>query len=131
MKEQQLLLLSGLAGLACNVVLFLSVALFQRWFLAPLLAGWLAVIPLVFCLGLSVAEVPIMVVGLRKLAVDPKRKSFGLLAFTNALYVAFAAVYASLFVLLTGKVLIGAALSALGVVRLISSIIFVNRQPSR
>jgi len=130
MKEQQLFLLSGLAGLACNVALFLSAMLFQRWFLAPLLVGWLAAIPLVFCLSLSVAEIPIMVVGLRKLAVDPKRKSFALLAFTNALYVCFAAVYAGLFVLLTGKVLIGAGLSALGIVRLLSSLIFVNQQRS-
>lgn len=130
MKVQRLLILSGLAGLACNAALFLSVTLFQHRFLAPLLSGWLAVISLTFCLSLSAAEIPIMVVGLRKLATDPKQKSLTLLAFINAIYVCFAAVYAGLFVLLTGKILIGAGLSALGIVRLLSSIIFVGQSRS-
>ena len=53
------------------------------------------------------AEIPLMVVGLKKLAADPKQTSSTLLALTNAFYVFFASVY-------------------LGGVRLISSLLFVR-----
>jgi len=132
MAERPLLLLSGLAGLIANAVLFSVAALIQRILVPPLFSGWLAGALLLFCLLLSVAEIPIMVVALRKLAADPHRKSPALLALTNALYVFFAAVYASLFVLLTGQIGPGLGLSGLGIVRLASSLVFVahGRPPS-
>ena len=125
MTERPLLLLSGLAGLIANAVFFSGAALVQRTLLPPLFSGWMAAVLLLFCLLLSVAEIPIMVLALRKLAADPKRKSPVLLALTNALYVFFAAVYASLVVLLTGQVGPGLGLSGLGIVRLASSLILV------
>ena len=130
MKDRQFLILSGVAGLAASGALFGAATLLQRLFLSPLVTGWLTAVPLVLCLALSVAEMPMMTVALRKIATDPKRKSPMLLAFTNTLYVSFAAVYAALFVLLTGKLWMGAGLSALAIVRFGSSLIFVvdNRQ---
>jgi len=129
-KDRQFLILSGVAGLAASGALFGAATLLQRLFLSPLVTGWLTAVPLVLCLALSVAEMPMMTVALRKIAADPKRKSPMLLAFTNTLYVSFAAVYAALFVLLTGELWMGAGLSALAIVRFGSSLIFVvdNRQ---
>jgi len=115
-----------LAGLAANALLFCVVGLIRQSFSLLLPEGPWVVLLLVFFLGLSVAEMPIMVVALRKLASDPKRSSPTLLAFMNALYVFFAAVYAGMFVLLTGQVWTGAGLSALGFARLVSSLLFVS-----
>ena len=123
---QGLLLISGVVGLAGNLLFFLLVVWLQVQFVPVLLSGWLALFPLSLCLGLSVAEIPLMVVGLRKLAADPKQTSSTLLALTNAFYVFFASAYAGMFVLLTGSIALGMGLSALGGVRLISSLLFVR-----
>jgi hypothetical protein len=98
----------------------------QVQFVPALLTGWLALFPLALCLGLSVAEIPMMVFALRKLAADSKQTSATLLVLTNAFYVFFASVYAGMFVLLTGGITVGAGLSALGIVRFVSSLLFVR-----
>ena len=126
MGRQGLLLISGVVGLAGNLLFFLLVVWLQVQFVPALLSGWLALFPLSLCLGLSVAEIPMMVIGLRKLASDPKQTSSTLLALTNAFYVFFASVYAGMFVLLTGGIVVGVGLSALGIVRFISSLLFVR-----
>jgi hypothetical protein len=121
-----LLLISGVVGLAGNLLFFLLVVWLQVQVVPALVSGWFTLFPLYVCLGLSVAEMPLMIVGLRRLAADPKQTSSRLLALTNAFYVFFASVYAGMFVLLTGAIAVGAGLSALGGVRLISSLLFVR-----
>ena len=126
MTGHGLLLISGVVGLAGNLLFFLLVAWLQVQSVPVLVSGWLTLLPLLLCLGLSVAEIPLMIVGLRKIAADPKQTSSTLLAITNAFYVFFASVYAGMFVLLTGSIVVGAGLSALGGVRLLSSLLFVR-----
>lgn len=73
----------------------------------------------------SIAEIPVMIFGIRRIAasVNPKAKYVALL--TNAGYTFFAAVYAAPFILLTGWLGLGIALAALSLVRFISTIIYL------
>lgn len=78
-----------------------------------------AAVTFAFLLLLAVVEVPMMVFGLRQMARSastPQR----LLRATFAIYVAFAAFYAALFVLLTGHIGWGLGIVALCGVRFIS-----------
>jgi len=123
------LLLSGLAGWAGGALFFLGIAWVQHSAHLPVpLKGGLAA-AFIFCLAFSIAEMPLMVFGLRKISSGTGGGSLTDLMATNAFYTFFASVYAVLFVLLTGSVLLGAALVGLGVIRLVSSLIFV-RPPS-
>ncbi|MCL4396717.1 MAG: hypothetical protein M1482_18260 [Chloroflexi bacterium] len=74
------------------------------------------VVLFLFLLCISVAEMPLMLFGLRLMAHSPSTAR-PLLAGIFAVYVTFAGVYASVFVLLTGEFLWGLALAALGVAR--------------
>jgi small-conductance mechanosensitive channel len=70
-------------------------------------------------LAFSLGEIPLMVFALRQMARSATTsRRFVLGVFV--VYVAFASVYASIFVLLTGQVLWGIALAGLCVVRLAS-----------
>lgn len=121
------MIVSGLIGLACNFVVYVTVAwVTVSGYVPVLLKGWAGVIALLFLLTVSLAEIPMMVFGLRKLTADPKRTSHGLLLATNAFYIFFAAVYASVLALLTGWPLAGAGLTALGLVRFASALAFVR-----
>jgi hypothetical protein len=73
----------------------------------------------------SIVEIPVMVVGIRRIAasVNPKAKYVALL--TSAGYVFFGAVYAVPFILLTGRVGLGTALAALSLIRFITAIFFL------
>jgi hypothetical protein len=89
-----------------------------------------AIVPLlvaVFSL-FSLAEIPVMVVALRRLAVE-RAGNRGIVLGLNALYVFFAAVYGLPVLLLSGNLGWGLALCGLGVVRLASSLWFV-REPA-
>jgi len=74
-----------------------------------------------FLLILSLVEIPVMVFGLRQVARSASTPRRLILA-TFAFYVMFASVYASIFVLLTGQILWGVALSALCLVRFASGV---------
>jgi hypothetical protein len=101
--------------------------LWQRLDLRPLVSGWATWLLLVFLLTFSLAEIPLMVFGMRQLAGGP---SGGRLLFlTTAAFTFFAAVYAAPFLLLTGRVAIGAGLAALSLVRLVSAWWFVPVGP--
>jgi len=124
------LLLSGLAGLTANAAL----AALATW----LSAGGLVTAPLPYPLvtliaavvlgGLSLAEIPMMVLAIRHL-VAVKSNNQTLALGLNAVFVFFAAIYGVPVLLLTGSLVWGLALCALGLARLAASLLFV-REPS-
>ena len=125
------MLLSGLVGLAGNLVFFLSVSAFRGRFIPVFLNGWLVWVVFACCLGFSLAEIPMMVFALRTLARRTPEPSQEALVLTNVFYIFFAAVYAGIYVVLTGDAVAGAGLSALGIVRFFSSLFFVRLHPER
>jgi len=72
----------------------------------------------------SIAEIPVMVFTMRRLAVE-RQDNRSLVVGLNALYVFFAAVYALPVLLLTDSIPWGLALSTLGIVRFFTSLHFV------
>ncbi|GAB4548900.1 MAG: hypothetical protein Kow0063_43790 [Anaerolineae bacterium] len=124
--------LSGGLGLVGGAVLT-GVALFlwQQIIQNPLLTrGWVWLL-LAFLLGFSLAEIPIMVIGMRHMLGSSAGVRLAIL--TNAAFTLFAAVYAAPFLLLTGRVAIALALAGLGLVRLAVSLWFVplDRPPDQ
>ena len=121
------LLLSGLAGLLACALL----AAVAAWLVAgnrvkaPLpysTVTWL--LALIFG-GISLAEIPMMIFALRRLLVERKGNRSVVLGL-NALFVFFAAVYGAPVLLFTGSLAWGLALCALGLVRFVSSLLFVR-----
>ena len=113
--------LPGLIGIVLALFLYIA-ASFVSARIPILLQGnlWLAILFLFF-LALSFIEIPMMTLGLRQIAASattPRK----LVAGTFAFYVMFAAVYASIFVLLTGQIVWGSALAALSLVRFASGV---------
>ena len=118
------LALSGGIGLAGGVAL-MGGALFLlgRTGLEPLVKGWVAWLLLAGVLGFSLAEIPMMVFGMRQMADSASGSR--LIVVTNVAFTSFAAVYAVPFLLLTGRVGVGIALAGLGLVRFVSALWFV------
>ena len=125
------IVLTGLAGLAGALLLTL-VCLYVMG------AGWIPALitrPAFvwgifgFLLFFSIAEIPVMVVGMRRLAESSNPKAKVLVLITNTGYTFFAGVYAAPFILLTGQstlqLIAGAFLGALSVVRFITAVIFL------
>jgi hypothetical protein len=77
----------------------------------------------------SVLEIPVMVFAIRRMlaSVNPKARYVAMI--TNAAYTFFAAVYAIPFILLAGqsnsRLMIGVGLSALCLIRFISTVVFL------
>jgi hypothetical protein len=128
------LLLTGVAGLVLGLIVT-ALSLFV------MISGWLPALvsrPLyiwgifLFLLFFSLAEIPVMIFGMRKMiaSINPKAKYVVLL--TNAGYTFFASVYALPFILLAGQSVLelaaGALLSALGVIRFITAMLFLPHQ---
>jgi len=116
--------LSGALGVLGGAALIGgAVFLSQRTGFKPLVTGWGIWLLLGFLLMFSLAEIPMMVFGLRRMT---RRASAGWLAvLTNAAFTFFAAFYAAPLILLTGRVWIGVALAGLGLVRCVSALWFV------
>lgn len=125
------LIISGLVGVA-GAVLLTGCALVIA------ASGWIPVLvtnPLLvwaiflFLLFFSVAEIPLMVYGLERIAASNNPKAGYLALLTNTGYTFFAGVYAVPFILLAGKSIVelaaGAFLGALTFVRLISTLLFL------
>lgn len=113
------LLLDGLLAALCTwlVVSGLLPVLLPQPMIALLLAIVLG--------GFSLAEVPLMVFAMRRLAVErPGNHSFVL--GLNALFCSFAGVYGAPLLLLTGHLAWGWALCGLGLLRLAASLLFVR-----
>jgi len=111
----------GIIGLLIGAgVYFGASALSAR--IPTLLQGTLLVaIAFAFLLLLALIEIPMMVFGLRQMARSASTPHRLLLA-TFGFFVAFASVYASAFVLLTGQIVLGLVIASLCVVRFIGGI---------
>jgi hypothetical protein len=117
--------LAGLAGGAALTILAVWAAtsnVLPR-IVPPGAASWAL---LGLALLFSLAELPLMVFALRRMAGHVPQR---LLVLTMAVFVFFAAFYAAPFTLLTGLVLPGVALAGLCLVRLACVLIFVPEQP--
>lgn len=79
-----------------------------------------------FLFGLSVAEIPVMVFGLRAMSHSSNPNAKYALWFTQAAYPFFAGVYAGVFILLTGYLSLGTLLGALSILRFISAMLFLR-----
>ena len=123
------LMLTGIAGLLiCGALAFLAVWLVQVCIVEPPFPQKLIAFLLALILGaFSIAEVPLMVFALRRLTVE-KAGNRGAVCGLNLLYVSFAGVYGAPVTLLTGSSQWGLALCALGLVRFLTSLVFV-REP--
>jgi hypothetical protein len=121
------IILSGLVGLIGAVILTaLCFLLMARGWMPILIARPVFVWGLfVFLAFFSVVEIPLMVFGIRRIAASANPKAQYMALLTNAGYVFFAAVYAAPFILLTGRLWLGAALAILSVARLATAIIFL------
>ncbi len=94
--------------------------LLQRTGLIPLVRGLGTWILFGFLLFFSLAEVPMMILIMR-LMIRSQTGTW-LTCLTNAAFSCFAAVYAAPFVLLTGRVNLGAALAGLSLVRFVGAL---------
>jgi hypothetical protein len=122
------IVLTGLIGLVAAFILttFCLMIMTRDWIPAVLSSNprlvWGFFLFLAF---FSVVEIPVMILGMRRLAASSNPRSKYVVLLTNAGYSFFAAVYAASFILLTGYLRAGVALAVLSVVRLISAIIFL------
>jgi hypothetical protein len=125
------LLLSGFSGLiACGLAAAVSTWLIASCTMAPPLSHPLITLLLVVIFGcFSVAEIPLMVVAMRRLGAE-RPENLGFVWGLNSLYVFFAAVYGLPVLLVTGDLGWGLALCSLGIVRFVTSLAFV-REPRR
>ena len=116
------LTLPGFAGIVLAFLIY-AVASGLSTVIPILLQGnLLSAIAFALCLLISLIEIPVMIFGLRQMmhsATTPRR----LIAGTFGFYVMFAAVYASIFVLLTGQIAWGVALVGLCFVRFASGLV--------
>ncbi len=121
------LTLTGLVGLIGAVLLtaFCMYVMDQGWIPVLITNSTVVLGVFLFLAFFSVAEIPVMIFGMRRILDRPNPKAKILVWITNGGYTFFAAVYAAPFILLTGSLLAGAALAALSLVRLISAVTFV------
>ena len=114
-KSQLGLLLSGAVGVALAALIYFAASNVRGAlsFLLPLPFTGLVIFLILF--AVSSLELIMMVAGLRILKASGFRMEF--IYALNALYVAFAAVYAALFLVLVGESNLGLLLAALSLVR--------------
>jgi hypothetical protein len=125
------LVYSGLLGLIGSLLLTaVSVAVMVLGYIPVLLQQPLFIWGLfLFLLLLSVLEIPVMILALRRMATSTGPKTNYITMLTNMAYTFFAGVYATPFILLTGatwqELLAGIGLALLSIVRFITSLVFV------
>ena len=112
------LLIPGVISLLVAVGIYAGASTVASY-LPTLFQGIGAVVVFVVLLAISLAEIPLMLYGLRQMARSSSTPRLMLVGM-YAIYVAFGSVYASIFVLLTGQIVWGLALAALCVVRFAS-----------
>ncbi len=100
-----------------------AVFLLRRGIPSPLISGYWAWLLLAFLVCFSVAEIPVMILGMRQVVKNAPGR--GLVELINFIFTFFAAIYAAPFLLLTGSISIGVGLAGLGLVRLIGALVFV------
>lgn len=123
------LILTGLIGLIAALVLTALCFAVMRWEWIPVLVtdsiyGWAIFL---FLLVFSVSEIPVMIIGMRRIAASANPKAKYLVLLLNCGYVFFGAVYAVPYILLTGGLALGAGLASLSLVRFISALIYLSK----
>jgi hypothetical protein len=120
------ILLSGALGIAgCTLLVAGSIWLVRSGTLNPWFPQrWVVLVLVVLLGGFSIAEIPLMVYAMRRLAMERADNQRAVTSL-NALYVFFAGVYGAPVILLSGNTGWGVALSSLSLVRSISSLFFV------
>lgn len=121
------LLQSGTVGLlACGLLAAGATWLVTSGTLEPPLPHQAVTLLVVIVFGaFSIAEIPIMVFAMRRLAAE-RKENRGVVLGLDALYVFFAAVYGVPVLLLTGSVGWGLALCGLALVRFATSLAFIH-----
>jgi hypothetical protein len=124
------LLLSSFGGLlACGLVAAASAWMVNSSTLTPPFPHPLLALILAIILGgFSLAEIPLMVLAMRRLVAE-RPENLGVTWGLNSLYVFFAATYGVPVLLITGSFAWGLALCGLGVVRFASSLVFIQETP--
>ncbi len=122
-------ILTGLVGLIAAVLVTALCFVVMRWEWVPVLItgtiyGWVVFL---FLLVFSVSEIPVMIVGMRRIAASANSKARYLALLLNCGYVFFGAVYAVPYILLTGGLVLGALLASLSLVRFITSLIYLSK----
>jgi hypothetical protein len=126
MTRRSQLAVSGLSGLLGGALLIGGAAWLATDEHLPRLVppGWGSWALLGFVLFFSLAEMPLMILALRRMAGS---SSGGIaIMLTNAAFVFFAAFYAAPFIVLTGQVVAGVALAGLCLARLACALLFVR-----
>jgi hypothetical protein len=125
------LIFSGLFGLTGSLLLTtFSVAVMVLGYIPALLQQPLFIWGLfLFLLILSLLEIPVMILALRRMATSTAPRASYVTMLTNMAYTFFAGVYAMPFILLAGatwqELLAGIGLACLSIVRFITSLVFV------
>ncbi len=110
---------SGLIGLAVAAAIYFGAGTVASR-IPILVQGRIgAIVVFVILLAISLAEMPMMLFGLRQMARSPSTPR-ALLIGTYTIFVIFASVYASVFVLLTAEFALGLVLAAMCVARFAS-----------
>lgn len=123
------IILTGSIGLIAAIILtgFCLFVMAQEW-IPTLIARQTYVWALCsFLIFFSVAEIPFMIFGIRRIAASANPKAKYVALVTNAGYTFFGAVYAAPFILLTGWLGLGIALAALSLLRFFTAIFFLPR----
>ena len=115
------LLFSGIVGLLVGAGVYASASALSARIPILLQGTLLGAIASAFFFFLALIEIPMMVFGLRQMTRNVSTPR-GLVLATFGFFVAFAAVYASVFVLLTGQIALGLVIAGLCVVRFIGGI---------
>lgn len=123
------LILTGLVGLIGAVVVTALCFAAMTWGLIPILVTgsiymWAIFL---FLLAFSITEIPVMIIGIRRIAASANPKAKYVAWLLNCGYVFFGAVYAVPFILLTGRLGLGALLAGLSLVRFISTLIYLTK----
>jgi len=123
------LIITSLMGLVGAVILtVICLFITTMGYLPPLLVNPIFVGGLfAFFLALSLAEIPVMIFGLRYMVLSPNPKAHYAVGLTNFGYPLFAGVYAAVFILLTAYFWLGLLLGSLSIVRFITAAVFLRK----
>jgi hypothetical protein len=126
MKLRSQLALSGLVGVLGGVLLTVGILWLQRRIgLPPLVTGLWTWALLAVLLLFSLAEIPLMIFGMRHMIGSPSGTRLAVL--TNGVFTFFAAVYATPFLLLTHRRVVGLMLAGLCLVRYVGALLLVKQ----
>jgi predicted small integral membrane protein len=119
--------LTALVGLVGAVVItgFCIYLVTQPWYPTIITNSSVILVLFLFLAVFSVAEIPLMIYGLRSIAASANPRAGIIVLITTAGYTLFAAVYATPLILLTENLWAGVALAGLSLVRFISAVTFL------